>query len=585
MKRLRIIHLSDIHYSNSEDNKKLMNSLSIDLANMKNEVDSYQLLLITGDVIDKGQVDSYTVFEKYLGELENASGIASERVFIVPGNHDYYRNTKNRGLEKILADYKGLCKEDRVAQSTVFHKDSVAFLTDFSAFLSRNSYSAIDDVAVMDIDGAKVCLMSIDSSWSTVYGNKYGELVIDDEQIKTFKQKYEEVVKTEVDVCIALMHHPLDWFEYASRSKLMHLFEDLRVDILLHGHVHESFVQEVMDVDSSLISLCTGIAYIKSGESCSRKDGMRYSIYDLNFDTKIINVYVRSTNGKMAFVGDNRLYNKAGQEGFFTVPFGKIDDCSYPLFSASDKAIRTNKLLLTKEFFSSFIEIESTLSIVQGQIMLNSKDWFTKTDYDRWLNLLERSRSFDDSGEDTLSEENDDNLKVKYVDSKSKLLCESLANSLKALFSDFSTVRVMFRKYDSELKAHTCFHAVGVKASPNDQKGIKSFEWPKGMIGKSFEKKQALLWSMNKEFAEDGNHPKRFREYLTMTISTVMGKGNNKNIPLYSLNIATTSANNELDFLSLSLSSIYTIMNTVFADFSAKSDEFLTSHLDAEVVT
>ena len=72
-KKLRIIHLSDIHYSEKEKykiDKYILNPL---IQKLKKETSSIKadLLCITGDLIDKGGIDSENVETAFLSCYED----------------------------------------------------------------------------------------------------------------------------------------------------------------------------------------------------------------------------------------------------------------------------------------------------------------------------------------------------------------------------------------------------------------------------------------------------------------------------------------------------------------------------------
>lgn len=88
MQKVNIIHLSDIHYNNTENMNNLIDNLQVDLLKMKQELNEFHLLLITGDCIDKGNVNLFDDFGKKLNKIIKECGISKKKVVISIGNHD-----------------------------------------------------------------------------------------------------------------------------------------------------------------------------------------------------------------------------------------------------------------------------------------------------------------------------------------------------------------------------------------------------------------------------------------------------------------------------------------------------------------
>ena len=92
MKRSVIIHLSDIHYDGTDSTNILLDNLQKDLSNMKiNFNDGYDLLILTGDCINRGKTNLFPEFSDKLKEILKVCNLRKNRAVIVPGNHDSVR--------------------------------------------------------------------------------------------------------------------------------------------------------------------------------------------------------------------------------------------------------------------------------------------------------------------------------------------------------------------------------------------------------------------------------------------------------------------------------------------------------------
>lgn len=116
---IRIIHISDLHLEKetpSFEKSTIINALAEDLTQQVNED---TLLLLTGDLIDKGALNfsdksnAFHTFEKVFVDpiLLKNPGLKG-RIFFVPGNHDIYRDKIDKysesGLKSELSNVKVL---------------------------------------------------------------------------------------------------------------------------------------------------------------------------------------------------------------------------------------------------------------------------------------------------------------------------------------------------------------------------------------------------------------------------------------------------------------------------------------------
>src|SRR5689334_1989686 len=86
---MRFVHVSDLHYSGTPDEERVLLALTKDLAraNAQREIDA---LFFTGDLVSKGNfkgVVPEALNERTIGRMREAAGGKVE-VVVCPGNHD-----------------------------------------------------------------------------------------------------------------------------------------------------------------------------------------------------------------------------------------------------------------------------------------------------------------------------------------------------------------------------------------------------------------------------------------------------------------------------------------------------------------
>ena len=109
--KVAIIQMSDLHIASEEDYivkkaRKLARSIAAKV-NCCNKV----IVVLTGDIIDKGNVSNYkyakTMLENFKSEIQKEAQLESWNYIIVPGNHDLDFNMdvpyRDMAMEKVLS--------------------------------------------------------------------------------------------------------------------------------------------------------------------------------------------------------------------------------------------------------------------------------------------------------------------------------------------------------------------------------------------------------------------------------------------------------------------------------------------------
>lgn len=485
MRRSVIVHLSDIHYDGTENSKNLLDNLCKDLKKMGKKIyGGYNLLILTGDCIDRGNTKLFQEFSTLLKKIMRVCSLRKTRVVIVPGNHDSMR--ENPWLSAIKDKYKeSECSQNKIIKDiesdiSPLYKEYNDFTEDYS-----NQKNGIG-VRYYNINDMVVRVIFLNSAWSTLAGCKYGELYIGDAQLNKINRLVKKR-KQQYDITIACIHHPLDWFRYDERVKLQEfLYSTMKVDFVLHGHIHEASYDSVSNMDIFTNTFCTGISYHKTNESSSRKDGMRYSIYEIDYDTRTINVYLRATNQKGEFVSDNRLYSKVNRNGFFSLPLGNINECLMPISSVANSF--SKNVFLNYEFVKKLMEKEDLLFKFYCGMEECIKERFVKTKdeaFDKYKQNWEKINHV------KLTEKVQLQLCEKaYYKQEFEVYCYFVANVLNGLFfKNHKHVRFLVRIYNKKSGKHEACAAEGIYNNIDD---IKAFKWGEGLICKSYEKKSCV---------------------------------------------------------------------------------------------
>lgn len=221
-----ILHISDIHFSKKEDVKKWLLQLYVDLKNNLN-VSIIDYLIISGDITNIASNEEFEYALLFIQELIKEFMLQREKIIIVPGNHDYDRDTTKAAMdaEKIINDKLYLEKFDSFQR---FHVNATG----------KYYSECIEHQGIINVyDADKLLVLGLNSSWAIDHVNKYKASINMNTLYEVAKKilagQYKDYLK------IAVFHHPVAGPEQMN-SEFMELLAQAGFRICMHGHIHEA---------------------------------------------------------------------------------------------------------------------------------------------------------------------------------------------------------------------------------------------------------------------------------------------------------------------------------------------------------
>jgi tetratricopeptide (TPR) repeat protein/predicted phosphodiesterase len=285
MAGLTWLHLSDWHQKGKDfDRRVIRDALINDIegrTKISPELAKIDFIIFSGDVAYSGRPEEYQAAKiELFDRLLNATGLKSDRLFIVPGNHDLDRkmfedNILLSGLLDLLNDY------DRVKTLLDSEKQRANILepfqafTDFVAGYTHQEKPSYANIREWNISGKKIALLGLNSSWAC--GRKYndkGFVFAGEPQIF---DSLERISKAEIK--IAVLHHPFDWLNDNDRDLVeTHLMQ--HCDFILQGHQHKPNVTIINGTSGHCTVIPAGACY----DRCDPRTTNAYNFIHLNFD-------------------------------------------------------------------------------------------------------------------------------------------------------------------------------------------------------------------------------------------------------------------------------------------------------------
>ncbi|MDP3700153.1 MAG: metallophosphoesterase [Hylemonella sp.] len=259
-KSLGWLHLSDLHFlgaSNWRDSP-VLRKLQADIADCRKNGLRIDLVLCTGD-IGFGKTDSeplssqYVAAKEFLDSVLEVCELPSNRLFLVPGNHDIDRSVVRPSTTEFFRNASRNC-DDVNQMFSDRHRDvleAMARLAQYRKFVHENySHIPLDENAIFsvsfDINGLVVSILGLNSAWTSFDAKDKGQLWLAgraqllasvDKRGRSFHGVANGGVR------IGLIHHPIDWLQPAEVRDIQVSLEN-ELDFLLHGHEHDQWIRE-----------------------------------------------------------------------------------------------------------------------------------------------------------------------------------------------------------------------------------------------------------------------------------------------------------------------------------------------------
>lgn len=246
----RLLHLSDLHFSNLDQSKVAYAQLAADLR--QQDIDAkLDALVVSGDLVNRADPKEYDAARFFLELLMNGFGLSSRQVVLVPGNHDVSWDLSRSAYQLVRRSEH---RAPLVPGSYVEHSTSVIEVRDddrygqrFQPFadlvktITGEPYplAAVDQATLHSLDDGKLLVLGLNSAWendhhfpdrASIHGGALADALI-----KLGPASAEQLR-------VAVFHHPIHSGE-ESRIKDVGFLQQLAVHgfrLVLHGHVHRA---------------------------------------------------------------------------------------------------------------------------------------------------------------------------------------------------------------------------------------------------------------------------------------------------------------------------------------------------------
>lgn len=206
----RIIHISDMHFSEHEERKSLLQKEKYveDWIDSLKKIEELDTLIISGDIVDRGGSERiYKNVSKLIKKIKSELGI--KHILCVPGNHDVSRDLLNGIKGKDDVDPNNLWK---------YYDVKLQYYWDFMKENEMRCFQTSGVVSYEILENPNMVLLGIDSTEYIGISDGYGYINIEKmkEALQSIFGKKGEKYKNYIK--IAVLHHRPIIYESGSQT-------------------------------------------------------------------------------------------------------------------------------------------------------------------------------------------------------------------------------------------------------------------------------------------------------------------------------------------------------------------------------
>src|ERR1051326_165540 len=260
------LHLTDLHVGMSDQDwlwPTLKHSFYADIEALHSTIGSWDLVLFSGDLTQRGTADEYEKLDTVLAELWGkfkSLGFAP-KLITLPGNHDVHRATSLSPELRLLRkwwDEPDIHQEFFGEKPGVYRSAIEEVFKPYNTWLnnkSPNIEKVTGGTGILPGDGSfviqkgdiKVGVVTLNSAWLQIDDSEYEEkLHVDTRQLLRVTNSDPHAWCTANHFNIIATHHPFAWLHHNSRADwLSEINPPGRFDLHVFGHMHEASLSSV----------------------------------------------------------------------------------------------------------------------------------------------------------------------------------------------------------------------------------------------------------------------------------------------------------------------------------------------------
>lgn len=270
---IKLLHLSDVHLTATDDAFRMLQPLVRDLEDTKDGfgLEGLDYLVISGDLTNQAKPQEFERAYQFISELRKRFQLTPHRCIIVPGNHDQDWEVKNiyrwkRKRDVNLADlpkgsYISLGTDYGVRDEKNYNKRFEAFSKFYHTLIQEEYPLRPEDqcLSFFFLD-TRIQFLAFNSAWdideffqnrSSINDSALSKGLLRADQDLAKATNAGELPKKEHVLRIAVWHHPAAGPESIKDESYLERLQAADVSLCLTGHIHEERTDLLFHLDPS----------------------------------------------------------------------------------------------------------------------------------------------------------------------------------------------------------------------------------------------------------------------------------------------------------------------------------------------
>lgn len=352
------LQLSDIHYNfKGYDTIKMRESLLAFLTD-RVKTNPIHFLVVTGDIVYQGNKYSDEIIT-FINHVLSICGLSSDKLFIVPGNHDLKRSAARTSIINDIQEKDYYPDFDKSYETALLsgQTDFFRFYKKIKKIHGKGKIPFQEDIHVIYED-KMYNIIQLNTALTCGQDGEEGNLKIDLGRLHSTLTK----IKNKNGLNIAIGHHSLDCFSEIERNKVLLEFEDSGVNLYLCGHIHNSAIS--INAEGTV-----EIATVVCGANIVSDYGKAGCVF-FNIDESSLNGYAHYycwDNINLEWISDNTVNRKA-KEGLLPLSLNKAEKYDEEFIELDTDEFRHFIVEFQKEIIKAPIENKQSAEQLQEMI-------------------------------------------------------------------------------------------------------------------------------------------------------------------------------------------------------------------------
>jgi predicted phosphodiesterase len=311
MSQVNWLHLSDWHQGRPGFDRKVILTRLIEDIQARREIDErldkIDFIVFSGDIADHGTKEQFDLATtQLLNPIRQILG-KDIPIYSVPGNHDIQRPDILTIPAEWAATFAGGAK-DKSSINDLMQDPAVLLtinkpLSNYYQFAANHGckydQNTLHFNALYEKDGHKIGIVCLNTAWHSARFEiqpvakktnaevwDHGVLRITEAQITDALEKMGDV-----DIAIAIMHHPLYWLEEFEQAKVEQMIGQ-RCHIVLHGHEHRPNMSRLSNAFGDVVTIPAGASYNRRVAEDPRYTNA-YNFCSVDLESKVGTIFHR----------------------------------------------------------------------------------------------------------------------------------------------------------------------------------------------------------------------------------------------------------------------------------------------------